>query len=280
MKLTKIAVTMCVAGAALMSSSANALIVQDGWGMSALTSNTLNIGHLNLAGGAATVNQQVGVDGNPFVGASFFEYGQIFTTTYTKENVAGFNDFGFPTAYTSPLAGLQVVFSGLAGSVTAYDATTGKINYMFAPGLGTITLQGTTDGSVFTDLATLALRSPSGGDLGDFFGNAQTQGQSTIFAQFVSFLNGFNIDLAGAGLGYSDPTDLFLQVVTTNKIGTPASGVGACEFDETLDCRTLFVTSDGSADLLQIPEPSTLALLGIGLLGFASSRRRVSSTKK
>ena len=154
MKLTKIAASLLVAGAALASSSANALIVQDGWGMTALGTTTENIGHLGLNGGSANVNQQVGADGNPFVGAKFYEYGTIFSVNYVIENVPGFNDysFGLPPGFAEPLDGLRVTFTGLAGVVTAFDALTGAINYAFTPGIGSILIQGSNDGVNWTDI--------------------------------------------------------------------------------------------------------------------------------
>lgn len=277
MKLTKVAASLLVAGAALTSTATHALIVQDGWEMTASGTTTSNIGHLSLNGGEAFVNQQVGADGNPFVGAKFYEFGQIFSTNYIVENAPGFNDAGFPQDFAEPLDGLRVVFTGLAGAVTSFNALTGAINYVFTPGVGSISVQGTANnGGSWADLATLVLQSPSGGDLNNFFGQEQTQGQSTIFAQFTSFLGDFGINLAGSGLGYDSPDDLYLQVVTTNKIGSPASSIGACDFDATLACRTLRITSDGSADLLKVPEPGSIALLGLGILGLAGIRRRYS----
>ena len=276
MKLNKIAATLLVAGVSLISSSAHALIGQDGWAFTGLTTTTSNIGHIGLNGGLATVNQQVNGSGDPYAGAKFTEYGGIFSLNYVVENCAGFCDSGFSLGFAEPLDGLQLVFAGLEGTVTAYDVGTGKLDYAFTAGKGTITLQGTNDESAsWVNLATLVVASPSGGDLNNFFGQAQTQGQSTILAQFATFLSDFSIDLAGPGLGYVNPDELYLQAVTTNKISNPASSVGACEFDATLQCRVIKVTSDGSADLLRVPEPGSLALLGCGLLGLFGIRRRL-----
>jgi len=268
-----------IASAALITVPAHALIIQDGWDLSDGTTTYTNIGHLSLSGGFAFVDQQVNGSGNPYVGSAFSEAGGIFSTSKITENLQGFNDFATlasPPVNLNP--NLTVEFVGLAGTITSFNNLTGAIEYMFTAGAGDIFLRRADTNAL---LAELDVSSPSGGDLNDFFGTAQTAGQSTILMNFVQFFNGFDLVLndpygTGTPTTYSDPSDLFLQVQTNNKIGSPASEVGACSFDANLNCRTLLVTSDGSADLLKVPEPGSLALLGIGLLGFAGARRRSS----
>lgn len=279
-------ITKVAATAALMMSAsfANALVAIDGWQLDATSavglgpSVTTNIGHLNLAGGLATVEQEVGFGGDPFVGARFSEFGALYSISYTEENCVGLCDFGAPSLFDGGLD-LTLSFTGLTGVVTAFDGGTGAINYKFDPGVGTVKLLGNTGGAD-VELASFSLVGPSGGDLGDFFGiGSQSQGQSTISALVLSSVSDLFRDAGGNSLDdLITNSQLFSLVVTTNKISgnAPFTFSGACSFDAGAFCATGDVTSDGSFDLLRIPEPLTTMLMAIGLLAMALIRRNRS----
>jgi len=277
----------------LASAPAHALIVLDGWQLDlnpTFASHTINIGHLNLSGGLGTVNQQVcpiascgGTSflGSPFVGAKFSESGFIFTASYIVENAAGPNDFG-PSVDLDNKASfggnLKFTFTDLTGSVTAFDGATGAISFAFDAGVGTIEIGDVTGATTLVDLV---VENPSGGSLNNFNGAVGSTGTSTILAKIVSTTTSDTFkDSGGNSL---DPMilvgGLFLNAVTTNSINSPFVFTGPCSFDATLVCATGAVLSDGSSDLLTVPEPGTLLLLGIGLagLGFGARRKQLAA---
>lgn len=276
MKLKSYAYAMA-AGVMAFGAASSQAVTLDNWQLdttsAGLGSTTTNIGHLNLSGGNASVQQQVDGSGNAFVGAKFEELGGIYSISYTKENCVGACDSGFPLSLNNSL-GLQIVFSGLSGVVTSYDSTTGAISYQFTPGVGTATLEGCTAlCPTFTHLADLDLIQGAG-SLNAFFNLTTTTGASVIDALILNNTANLFRDSTGASLDSAIADGkLFLSLSTTNKISQAGSTPAPCSFDASVNCSTVQVQSDGSADL-SIPEPGVIALMGIGLLGMGLAKRR------
>lgn len=279
---TKLALTGLLA---IVSSTAGAtsIGIQNGWQLDttgagvAIGSLTTNIGHLNLSGGVGNVNQSFGADGILNVGDTFTEFGEIFSISVTKENCVGACDSGFPVNYTSPLIGLQLVYTGLTGALTSVAAD-GSVTYAFNSGVGNIALRGTNNGTTWTQLADLTPLSPSGGSLGQFLGGFLPNGTTDMLTRVNSsgYTSNLFRDSAGVSLNSyvnKTPGTLFAAIHTQNTLGQPAT----CNTDgsgKIINCN-LVVNSDGSLNL-SIPEPGSLALIGAGLMGLVGLRRRRS----
>ena len=282
--ISKFALTVLIS---LASSAASAVTIgiQDAWQLdttaAGINSVTTNIGHLNLSGGVGYINQSFGADYILNAGDPFTEFGAIYTVTVTPENCTGACDTGFPTSYNGSLLGLQLVYTGLSGILTSISGS-GDVTYAFTSGAGSIAIQGTTDGTTYTDLATLTPVNPSGGSLGAFLGGLLPNGTTDMLANvdltgYISslFRDSGGVSYDSLGLVSDLPTagPLFAAIHTQNTLGQPVS----CTVDgsgNTTSCD-LVVNSDGSLNLT-VPEPNTVALIGLGLLALVGFSRRRS----
>jgi hypothetical protein len=193
-----------------------------------------------------------------------------------RELTLHFFDFIAEDFTTTPLGngGVDIVtFSG--GIVNIYSDSSPNFT---AAGTLASTIATANDGNLWLSLAG----SPTGG-VGGFTGNPITLTSTGIRLGGNPFTNAFNL----AGTGLLDVTGgLTQQYFDTNTFGCEAASGAPCpdDADKSFTSSGQLPVTPGSAwafrgtgevqDFAVIPEPGTLALLGMGMLGMGAARRR------
>jgi hypothetical protein len=280
----------------LLKKLASAAALTMAFAASASAANVINNWTFNPQGtgfaGGTVVNESLDVNGNAFINLT----------------ATGANTFSFTESAAFSIGGKDggLSLGNYANNITAtFQATgTGTFNGAFTFTGGTINIYssptnvygsttgiyGANNGELIASFTVLA----GGGGLVDGTGNPTGNGQVSVFAQALTpggLDAGYFFNSAGVDLSTQDI--LSFAFTNANGTGTPsATAVSeiACEFAgytgagcngtaySNIPGQAIFVGNNGQFKLAEVPEPGSLALFGIAMLGAGVvSRKRAAS---
>lgn len=285
----------CVATALAMASSAQAAGILNNWIL-----NTTGVGGA-AAPASVQVNEYLDITGNAFIDLTPDGAGGF---SFTEHAV-----FNSPYADNMPIKTWTFPDNGGRQLTATFEATgSGLFSGAFTFATGTIKIYvdttfdfGGTGGNYGADNSTMIAEFdviPGGGGFVDGSGNPVGNGQITVFAKATSpggLLPGYFFRPDGSDLTSEDvlafaftnantvgqtPTTTEVDEIICGYAGFTGVGCDGLSTYQNVGGEHLYVSNNGQFKLGTVPEPSSLALVGIALLGAGVMSRKRAAGKQ